>query len=102
MKDIIKELVDIDEQAKLYSEETKKQKEALEKEIEEEVQKIQDKYKAEAKEEVELKKQDIEKKSADKFNINEEKRKAAMSKLQRQFDENFEKWVNEIVEDVLK
>lgn len=102
MKDIIKELVDIDEQAKLYSEETKKQKEALEKEIEEEVQKIQDKYKAEAKEEVELKKQDIEKKSADKFNINEEKRKAAMSKLQRQFDENSEKWVNEIVEDVLK
>lgn len=102
MKDIIKELVDIDEQAKLYSEETKKQKEALEKEIEEEVQKIQDKYKAEAKEEVELKKQDIEKKSANKFNINEEKRKAAMSKLQRQFDENSEKWVNEIVEDVLK
>ena len=42
MKDVIKELVEIDEQAKLYNEETKRKKEALEKKIEEETKNIHD------------------------------------------------------------
>ena len=93
MKDVIKELVDIDEQAKKYNEETNKQKEALESQIDEEVKQIHDRYMADAKVEVEAKKKQIEK---------EAKRKASAEKLQKKFDENADKWVNEIVEDILK
>ncbi len=102
MKDVIKELVDIDEQAKKYNEETNKQKEALESQIDEEVKQIHDRYMADAKVEVEAKKKQIEKENLEKFQANEAKRKASAEKLQKKFDENADKWVNEIVEDILK
>ena len=62
MQDIIKKLVDIDNQAKQYSEETKKQKLELEKEIEDEVKKIHDKYMAQAAEEAEAERKKQQKK----------------------------------------
>lgn len=102
MKDVIKELVDIDEQAKLYNEETKRQKEKLESDIEKETKKIHEKYMNEAKEKAESEKAEIEKENLNKFQMSEAKRKASAEKLQKQFDDNADKWVNEIVEDILK
>lgn len=102
MKDVIKELVDIDEQAKKYNEETKKQKEVLENQIDEEVKQIHDRYMADAKVNAEAQKKQIEKENLEKFQANEAKRKASAEKLQQKFDANADKWVNEIVEDILK
>ena len=101
MKDIIKELVDIDEQAKHYSEETEKQKEKYEKEIKKETKKIHDKYMADAEAEVKAQGEKLEKDSFNKFSMDEKKREAAMQKLQKKYDDNADKWVDTIVKDVL-
>ena len=101
MKDIIKELVDIDEQAKHYSEETEKQKEKYEKEIKKETKKIHDKYMADAEAEVKAQGEKLEKDSFNKFSMDEKKREAAMQKLQKKYDDNADKWVDTRVKDVL-
>lgn len=101
MKDIIKELVDIDEQAKQYSEETEKQKEKYEKEIEKETKKIHDKYMADAEAEVKAQEEKLEKDSFNKFSMDEKKCEAAMQNLQKKYDDNADKWVDTIVKDVL-
>lgn len=102
MQDIIKKLVDIDEQAKAFGEETKKQKEEYEVQISEESKKIYEKYIDDAKAEVEAQKEKIESESKEKY----EKTKALTQKqseaLKKKFDENADRWVDEIVADVLK
>lgn len=102
MQDVIKKLVDIDEQAKAFGEETKKQKEEYEVQINDESQKIYEKYIDDAKAEVENQKKKIESESKEKF----EKNKALTAKqteaLKKKFDENADRWVDEIVADILK
>lgn len=101
MEDIIKKLVEIDEQAKAYDDETKKQKEALESEIIAETEKIRDKYMAEAEKTVEKEKEEIKNIAADSFKRSEAKRDKSISDLKSNFDNNVDKWVDRIVAEVL-
>ena len=101
MQDVIKKLVDIDEQAKVYSEETNKEKEKLEVEIQEETERIHEKYMADAKAEVEAQKKKVEADSAAKFEKGEARRKEQTQALRDSFDKNADKWVEQIVEDVI-
>ncbi|MCH5304581.1 MAG: hypothetical protein J1E41_06930 [Ruminococcus sp.] len=101
MKDVIKKLVDIEEQAKIFNEETNRQKKSLEKEISLETKKIYDKYMADAKAEVEKQSEIIKEESQKSFEKNEKKRLESAKKLQEKFDENAEGWVDTIINNVL-
>lgn len=101
MQDVIKKLVDIDEQAKVFSEETNKEKEKLEISIQEETEKIYDKYMTDAKAEVETEKKKIDSEGAAKFEKDEARRKEQVQDLKRKFEENSDKWVEQIVESVI-
>ena len=101
MQDVIKKLVDIDEQAKVYSEETNKEKEKLEADIQQETERIYEKYMADAKADVEAQKKTIEANSASKFEEGEARRKEQIKALRDKFDENSDKWVEQIVEEVI-
>ena len=101
MQDVIKKLVDIDEQAKVFNEETNKEKEKLEVQIKEETEKIYDKYMADAKVEVETEKKKIDSEGAAKFEKGEERRKEQAQSLKQKFDANADKWVEQIVESVI-
>lgn len=101
MQDVIKKLVDIDEKAKLYNEETKKEKNKLELEIQKETEKIHDKYLEDAKNEVENEKKKIEAEGVAKFEKNAAKRKEQTEALKKKFDENADNWVDQIVDEVL-
>ncbi len=101
MEDIITKLVEIDEKAKAFGDETKKQKEAIESEIVAETERIHDKYMADAKKTVETEKKEIEDKAAESFHRNEAKRDKSISDLKSNFDKNVDSWVERIVSEVL-
>ncbi len=101
MKDVIKELVDIDEKAKLYSEETQRKKEELEKDIEAETKRVYEKHMEDAKAEVEAQKKVIEAEGERKFLSNKKLREEQVLKLQKKFDANADKWVKQIVSEVI-
>lgn len=101
MNDMIKKLVDIDEQAKSYSEETKKETARIEAEIKSECEKIYaDKMDA-AMAEVEKESKKLTESAEQTFQQNESKRKAELEKLETDFEKNSESWVNTIVNNVL-
>ncbi|MEE3333160.1 MAG: hypothetical protein VZR54_02675 [Ruminococcus sp.] len=101
MKDVIKELVDIDEKAKIYNEETRNKKLELEQEIREETERIREKYIEDAKKEVENQKKMIEAEGEEKYNKSKKLREEQAQALKKKFDENADKWVEQIVGDVL-
>lgn len=101
MKDVIKELVDIDEKAKIYNEETRNKKLELEQEIREETERIREKYIEDAKKEVEKQKKMIEAEGEEKYNKSKKLREEQAQALKKKFDENADKWVEQIVGDVL-
>lgn len=101
MQDVIKKLVEIDEQAKAFGEETKKQKEEYEIRIQEEAQKEYSKHMEDAEKEVERQKKIVESESEEKFKKNEAFRAEQIREIKRKFDENADKWVDEIVAEVL-
>jgi hypothetical protein len=101
MKDVIKELVDIDEKAKIYNEETRNKKLELEQEIREEIERIREKYIEDAKKEVENQKKMIEAEGEEKYNKSKKLREEQAQALKKKFDENADKWVEQIVGDVL-
>ncbi|MBR2109248.1 MAG: hypothetical protein IJ932_04790 [Ruminococcus sp.] len=101
MQDVIKKLVDIDEQAKVFNEETNKEKEKLEVQIQEDAEKIYEKYMSDAKVEVETEKKKIDADGAAKFEQGEARRKEQAQVLKNKFDANADKWVEQIVESVI-
>lgn len=101
MNDIIKKLVDIDDQAKEYQQETESQKEALYREIEEEKQAVYDKYMSEAEAEVESETQALRDKSEKKYRKRIDELNEISKALDAQYEANSDKWVSEIVERVL-
>lgn len=101
MNDMIKKLVDIDEQAKSYSEETKKETARIEAEIRSECEKIYSDKMNEAMAEVEAESKKLAESAEQAFQQNETKRKAEIEKLDADFEKNSEGWVNTIVNNVL-
>lgn len=101
MNDMIKKLVDIDEQAKSYSEETKRETARIEAEIKTECEKIYSDKMDAAMAEVEKESKKLSDSAEQVFLKNENKRKEAIKKLEADFEKNSEGWVNTIVNNVL-
>lgn len=102
MENMIKKIVDADNEAKAMEERTLKEKEELAKKIDEETQKIYDKHMSEALETV--KRNDtLEEKTADKrWEEIKNKQKSAHIKLQSDYERNCDKWVDAIVSRTLE
>ncbi len=101
MNDMIKKLVEIDEQAKSYSEETKRETARIEEEIKSECKKIYSDKMDAAMAEVEKESKELAEAAEQTFRQNESKRKAELEKLEANFAKNSENWVNTIVKNVL-
>ena len=99
--DIIKKLVDIDEQAKKLHRDNDRQREELCREIEEEKQKIYDRCISGAKKQVEAKSAEIKAEAKQSFEQKEARRKEKLNSLEELYAQNRDKWVDEIVERVL-
>ena len=101
MKDMIKKLVDIDERAKSYKEETLRQKADLEKEIEKEANLAYEKHITDAKSSAEAESKLVEENAEAAYKKNRDKNKASLDKLESVYSDNRDKWVDEIVNRVL-
>ncbi len=101
MNDMIKKLVDIDDYAKLYEKETKRLAERLSRETDTQAEAVYEKYMADARLQVEKDCEYIRKNAEQSFIENEKRRNAVLKMLDEQFNQNHNKWVNDIVERVL-
>lgn len=101
MKDLLKKLVDIDREAQAIDAELRKEKDNLEVEILKNVQQTKDKYMTQAKQTVDEKTAIIREKAEKQWKESSKKYDVSRSALENQFNENFDKWADTIVADVL-
>ena len=101
MQDMIKRIVDADNEAKALEEANRKAAEQQKLKIEEEAKQIYEKYMSEA--ELEIVKNDmyLEKRYSRKLADVTAKQESAQIKLRADFEQNRDKWVDEIVSRVL-
>ena len=101
MTDMIKKLVDIDEQAKLLSRETEKEKERLSRELEAEKKEVYDRYMLDAEKRAGSESGKLREEAAKAFEKKEQQRAKALDELNEKYSANREKWVDEIVKRTL-
>lgn len=101
MKDMIKKIVEMDLEAQKLYEQNLSEKDNLEKVIEEEKKEIIDKHLNEAKKIVAEKEAELKKDAESEWEKNEKSRADALEKLQKDYEENGDKWVDSIVQRVL-
>ena len=101
MTDMIKKLVDIDEQAKLLSRETEKEKERLARELEVEKKEVYDRYMLDADKRTGTESDKLREEAAKAFEKKEQQRAKALDELNEKYSANREKWVDEIVKRTL-
>lgn len=102
MENMIKKIVDADNDAKAMESASLKEKDVLKKQIEEEAQKIYDKYMDEAQKTVEKNDAYEEKQAQLQTQMIENKQKSANIKLESDFKLNFDRWVDTIVSRTLE
>ncbi|MEE1319294.1 MAG: hypothetical protein UHD05_07260 [Ruminococcus sp.] len=102
MENMIRKIVEADNEAKAIELETLKEKEELSKAIEEEAQKIYDKYMNEALETVKRNDLNEEKIAEKQWEEIQKKHKSAQIKLESDYELNCDKWVDTIVNRVLE
>lgn len=101
MQDMLKKIIEMDEQARLVKEKAIQEKAATESEIINTKQKIYDDYIDRAKERV-RKNLEIDKENAEKsWQATKAKHEQALVLLENQDKENHDKWVDEIVARVI-
>ncbi len=102
MQDMLKKIIEMDEQARLVKEKAIQEKAATENEIIKTKQKIYDEYIERAKDRVK-KNLDVDRNNAEKnWQITKSKYDNALNDLETMDKENHNKWVNEIVARVTK
>ena len=102
MQDMLKKIIEMDEQARLVKEQANKEKIATEKEIIETKKRIYDDYIERAKERV-RKNLEVDKANCEKsWEATSKKHSSIISELETTDKENHDKWVNEIVARVIK
>ncbi len=102
MQDMLKKIIEMDEQARLVKEQAQKDKAATEQEIIETKKKIYDDYIERAKERV-RKNLEVSKEKAEKEWEETEKKHQQIAKCLEDADkQNHEIWVNEIVKNVIE
>lgn len=102
MENMIKKIVDADNEAKAMEENALKEKEKLAKKIEEETQKIYDSYMKDALETAKRNDSLEEKKAEKLWEEIQNKQKSAHIKLQSDYELNCDKWVDAIVSRTLE
>lgn len=101
MENMIKKIVDADNEAKAMEENALKEKEKLAEKINEEAQKIYDSYMKDAIESVKRNDALEEKKAEKSWEEIQKKQNSAHIKLQSDYERNCTKWVDEIVKRTL-
>lgn len=101
MENMIKKIVDADNEAKAMEEVTLKEKEELSEKIEAEAKRIYDKYMSDAEEVVRRNDAVEEKKAQQQWDEINKKQQSARIKLQSDYERNCDKWVDEIVNRTL-
>lgn len=101
MENMIKIIVDADNDAKALEQNALKEKEELEKQIDDEAKKIYEKYMSDAEEIVKRNNSNEENKAKQQLNEIKNKQNSVSIKLQSDFDRNCDKWVDEIVSRTL-
>lgn len=102
MENMIKKIVDADNEAKEMEKNLAKEKSELNQKIDEEAQSIYDKYMIDALETIKQNDAVEERNAADKWKEIKAKHDSAHIKLQSDFENNCDKWVNEIVSRVIE
>ncbi len=97
MEDMIKRIIDADNEAKMLEESTLKEKAELSKKIDAEIQKIHDSYMAKAEETVKNNRITEEKKAKRQWEEIQQKHNSVLIKLKADFERNHDKWADEIV-----
>lgn len=101
MENMIKKIVDADNEAKALEQSALQDKEMLQKRIEDEAKKIYDKYMSDAEETVKRNNANEESKARKQLDEIKKKQSSVSIKLQSDFDQNCDKWVDEIVSRTL-
>lgn len=101
MENMIKKIVDADNEAKALEHAALQEKEELQKQIDIEAKKIYEKYMSDAEETVKRNNTNEENKARQKFNEIKKKQSSVNIKLQADFEQNCDKWVDEIVSRTL-
>lgn len=101
MNDLLKKLVDIDKKAQATDEEIRLKKENLDADIQQETEAIRTKYMDEAKKKVEAETESIKRNAEIQWTENVKNYEETRLKLEKEFNDNFDKWVNSIVADVI-
>lgn len=97
MENMIKKIVDADNEAKALEQAAIQEKETLEKQIEEEAKAIYDKYMSDAEETVMRNNANEENKARQQLDEIRKKQGSLKIKLQSDFEQTCDKWVDEIV-----
>ncbi|MCH5297192.1 MAG: hypothetical protein J1E85_05935 [Ruminococcus sp.] len=101
MENMIKKIVDADNEAKALEQAALQEKEELQKQIDDEAKKIYEKYMSDAEETVKRNNINEENKARQKLNEIKKKQSSVNIKLQADFEQNCDKWVDEIVSRTL-
>lgn len=101
MENMIKKIVDADNEAKALEQAALQEKEELQKQIDDEAKKIYEKYMSDAEETVKRNNTNEENKARQKLNEIKKKQSSVNIKLQSDFEQNCDKWVDEIVSRTL-
>lgn len=97
MQDMLKKIIEMDEQARLVKEQAKKEKAATEQEIIETKKKIYDEYIERAKDRV-RKNLEVDKANAEKeWEIKKAQHQVLSDNLDKMYSENHDLWVEQIV-----
>lgn len=101
MENMIKKIVDADNEAKALEQVTLKEKEELSKSIDAEAEKIYDDYMKAAKQTVKRNDEQEEKQAMKQLEEIKQKHSSVSIKLKSDFEQNCDKWVDEIVNRIL-
>jgi DNA polymerase II small subunit/DNA polymerase delta subunit B len=100
LKDMIKQIVEADAEAKAFDEENQKNKEALAKEIDAQAKVIYDSYMSKADETIERQSAYIDKDIRHQWQDTRQKHKSVLIKLKSDFEANADKWSDELLNEL--
>lgn len=100
MQDMIRRIVEADSKAKELEEANRKAAEKEREKIDEEVKAIHQKYMDDAQEEIEKTNAYLEKRTAKKLEDAKAKQESTLIKLKSDYEQNRDRWVDEIFERV--
>ncbi|MBQ6152337.1 MAG: hypothetical protein IJJ15_01130 [Ruminococcus sp.] len=101
MQEMLNKIIEMDEKARKIKEEAEENKNLSHKQVEELKHKIHEDYINRAKDRIEKNIAVDQKRAENKWQIYSSKINSSKEKLQTEFDENKDSWINEIVSQVI-